>query len=43
MCKCDGKYDDNYAFFTTYQAPKKSFFLQWNMSRSIDVELTEYC
>ena len=18
MCKCDGKYDDNYAFFTTY-------------------------
>ena len=19
MCKCDGIYDDNYAFFTTYQ------------------------
>ena len=21
MCKCDGIYDDNYAFFTTYQVP----------------------
>ena len=24
MCKCDGIYDDNYAFFTTYQRCSRS-------------------